>query len=638
MAEDKITTQELANLFAERHNIDQSEADAFIREFFLLIEDMLETEKSVKIKGLGTFKLVLVKSRESINVNTGQRFEIQEHHKVSFTPDASLRDLINKPFGHFETIILNDNISFGDDEIEVEVKEENVVEEKNANTPPVHAEETPLNETETEKPSPMSEDDEEDDAENEENEAVEEVVVEEEEKEVVEEEVVEVALEEEEEINNGQSLEKDAKEETIIELETVVPGMPPLPSTNNEPAEPVAPPFALQPDSQEDAPREATETTPPAVDEPQAPPSAEPVETEITEDSENEDNESIEDTEAEQTEQTAQDNRTDEEPVQKRSLEEIIARELHETHRLFNKTLRGEGVGAKPDSTVSKRAFMAGSIIAAILICGVAVLFTYFPSFMDNLFGYNDRSVAEETIQPVVVPGPELPDSLLLEFEARKMMRDSKSALGESTDTEDKEIAEILAKMDKEAKAAVALKDSAAATSKDSMATAKDSVATPKQTAPETKPQPEVEKPKEQSIPQTAQKPADKPVEKKPADQKPIEQKPVAQKPVEQKPVVAQSTKEAEKPSAAAPVASGTIVADDTPVRTDSVSYNIVGTRTTHTILQGETLTRVSLRFYGTKDLWPYLVKHNPEQIPDPQIVPAGITIKIPELEKKKKK
>ena len=73
-----------------------------------MIEQALENEKTVKIKGLGTFKLVDVDSRESVNVNTGERFQIKGHTKVSFTPDTNLRDTINKPFAHFETVVLNE--------------------------------------------------------------------------------------------------------------------------------------------------------------------------------------------------------------------------------------------------------------------------------------------------------------------------------------------------------------------------------------------------------------------------------------------------------------------------------------------------------------------------------------------------
>lgn len=79
-----------------------------------MIEESLEKDKYVKIRGLGTFKLINVESRESININTGERFEILGHAKISFTPETLLKEAINKPFAHFESVLLNDNVVFDD--------------------------------------------------------------------------------------------------------------------------------------------------------------------------------------------------------------------------------------------------------------------------------------------------------------------------------------------------------------------------------------------------------------------------------------------------------------------------------------------------------------------------------------------
>lgn len=106
---ERLNIPNFADLLAEKHGMEKSEAEFFIREFFLLIEQALESDKYLKIRGLGTFKLIDVDSRESVNVNTGERFKIEGHSKVSFTPESSLRDLINKPFAHFETVALNEN-------------------------------------------------------------------------------------------------------------------------------------------------------------------------------------------------------------------------------------------------------------------------------------------------------------------------------------------------------------------------------------------------------------------------------------------------------------------------------------------------------------------------------------------------
>ena len=116
---EKITLQDLINLFGEKQGMSKKDAELFVRSLFDLIEEALATEKYVKVKGFGTFKLTEVDSRESVNVNTGERIEIQGHTKVSFTPDTTMKDLINKPFAHFETVILNDGVEFEDTPVEV---------------------------------------------------------------------------------------------------------------------------------------------------------------------------------------------------------------------------------------------------------------------------------------------------------------------------------------------------------------------------------------------------------------------------------------------------------------------------------------------------------------------------------------
>ena len=130
---ERLTIQDLTDLLAAKHSMTKKDAEAFVKEFFLLIEQALENEKTVKIKGLGTFKLIDVDSRESVNVNTGERFQIKGHTKVSFSPDANLRDTINKPFAHFETVVLNENTILEDTPIE-DTEEEEAGEEASAQT------------------------------------------------------------------------------------------------------------------------------------------------------------------------------------------------------------------------------------------------------------------------------------------------------------------------------------------------------------------------------------------------------------------------------------------------------------------------------------------------------------------------
>lgn len=140
---EKLYIQDLTDSLAEKHDIDKQDAENFVREFFLLIEEALKKDKYVKIKGLGAFKLIDVDTRESVDVNTGERIKIEGHTKVSFTPDNALKDVVNRPFAHFETVVLNENTVFedtaeesnGDEVEEVGAPPAPVVEASAAKTP-----------------------------------------------------------------------------------------------------------------------------------------------------------------------------------------------------------------------------------------------------------------------------------------------------------------------------------------------------------------------------------------------------------------------------------------------------------------------------------------------------------------------
>lgn len=108
--EKKLTLQSFTELFVARVNQPERKAEAFVRTFFEVIEQGLAKDGFAKIKGFGTFKLVAVNPRESVNVNTGERIQITGHTKVTFTPDAVLRDLVNSPFADFTTIVLADGV------------------------------------------------------------------------------------------------------------------------------------------------------------------------------------------------------------------------------------------------------------------------------------------------------------------------------------------------------------------------------------------------------------------------------------------------------------------------------------------------------------------------------------------------
>lgn len=107
----KINLQQLAKILAQKTNIAQKDAEVFLKEFFDSIVQNVSADKLVKIKGLGTFKLIEVLDRESVNVNTGERIVIPGHSKLSFTPESTLKDLINKPFADFQTTVINEGTS-----------------------------------------------------------------------------------------------------------------------------------------------------------------------------------------------------------------------------------------------------------------------------------------------------------------------------------------------------------------------------------------------------------------------------------------------------------------------------------------------------------------------------------------------
>ena len=104
----RVSLAELAHGVATRATIPVSFAEEFVGSFFSVIEENLILDKLVKVKGLGTFKLVDVEARESVHVGTGERILLSGHTKVSFTPDPVIRDAINRPFADFETVILSD--------------------------------------------------------------------------------------------------------------------------------------------------------------------------------------------------------------------------------------------------------------------------------------------------------------------------------------------------------------------------------------------------------------------------------------------------------------------------------------------------------------------------------------------------
>nr|WP_302828640.1 HU family DNA-binding protein [uncultured Bacteroides sp.] len=432
---EKLNIQDLIDLLAEKHGMSRKNADSFVKEFFLLIEESLEKDKYVKIRGLGTFKLIDVESRESVNVNTGERFEIQGHTKVSFTPEPSLKDIINKPFAHFETVVLNDNTVLEDTPLDTDNEEDEDGEQKN----PEPNIDTKVQATEVNEESPI------------------------------------VA-----EAKDVQFIEPKPAEEEDIEFteKTVVI------------SEEVETAFEETPKKQEEIPEEFEEERHQIAE------TALEISSNATE----------EGTEAE-IEMT---------PIPEPVLEQSIPEQPEPM------------VKESEDSSTMK--YFIGIVVFVVLLCGGAVVFMYYPDLLDSS---SSKPVEEAVIQEKV----EKPTDNMASADS------------------------------------LSSKDIVQPVQKDTVA---------------------------EVLNTTSQ-----------------------QKNISEENAAASTPRKEQKKSEA------------TPFKPDSVGYTIVGTETTYTIKEGETLTRVALRFYGTKALWPYIVKYNPGVIKNPDNVPFGTKIKIPKLVKK---
>ena len=466
---EKLTIQYLVELLVNRHEVSQEDADVFVREFFLLIEQALDADQYVKIKGLGTFKLIGVNSRESVNVNTGERIKIEGHTKISFTPDPSLRDIINRPFSHFETVVLNENTVLEDTPIE-ELEEEsgNISEttepplitetvereEVKAEEKVVEIEANGKVEPETSKGQDVVSSD------VEVAEDVSEVMKESERTEVVDDiDIFETV----EDVSIHKGSEAVVEGSSIAEVREEG-GLDKVVENSEEP-------FQFTGDTGQ----ETTDNLKKVIEDEGSP---------------------------------------------KLTAEEIIAREIQKAEVSTipvkkEKRLKKE---VKPENQKSPVPYLIVIIVVVMSLCGAALVFIYYPDLFSSSSDKNVVDIPEVT-QPVQ-PEAQLSDTIA---------------------------------------------------HKDTVVEA-------------VQPQPVVKK-----------EPTAEPVK---AESKPAQQQPTAS------------------------------------AYSDSASYKITGTKTKYTIKEGETLTKVSLRFYGTKAMWPYIVKHNPKVIKNPDNVPYGTTIEIPELTK----
>ena len=474
---ERLYLQNFVDLLSEKHGMNKKDAEKFVKEFFLLIEEALERDRSVKIKGLGTFKLVEVESRESVKVNTGERFQIEGYTKVSFVPDTSLRDIINKPFAHFETVVLNENTILEDTPI-AESDDEDVIEET-----------VLLKEEEGEEEMVM--------AEGEGNPSVDSVRY-------VDLSSETVALAEEEtslteEVNGREEIsseETKADEVPVGEMLTEAPPAQEMPTVESAlPVESMRKEIFSN-DIEEgvvvlmNRPSEPLREKADTVDSSQPMESPQPTESKL-------------------------------------SAEEIIARELATSTPVsaHERQIKKHSKSKHKKGEKSPVPYLIAIIVIVLLLCGGALLFIYYPDLFESADRIEKLEKPVNAVKPVPVVA--IPQDTIIE----------KDTVGEVV-----------------------------------------------------------------SPPTVKEEPVVVPEPKKEVE------------------VVKKEDKSVTKPA---------------PFNPDSVNYIITGTKATYTIKEGETLTRVALRFYGTKALWPYIVKYNPDIIKNPNHVPYGTTIKIPELVKK---
>ena len=125
----KLNVFDLSGVLMSKNGLGDKESRRFVKAIFDVIQECLDEEKVVKVKGLGTFKIIEVDDRESINVNTGERVLIEGHSKLTFTPDSVMKEIVNKSFSQFETVILNDGVDFPEPAIEEPISEEPIPED-----------------------------------------------------------------------------------------------------------------------------------------------------------------------------------------------------------------------------------------------------------------------------------------------------------------------------------------------------------------------------------------------------------------------------------------------------------------------------------------------------------------------------
>lgn len=503
---ERINIQNLIDLLAAKKGISKKDAEVFLKEMFAIIEQALQTDKYVKIKGLGTFKLIEVDSRESVNVNTGERIEIQGHTKVSFTPEAGIRDLINKPFSHFDTVILNEGVVFDD----VSSGEENAYSDDEQNTTADESAseeaEASVSEEPSEEPIQPAEVSEPPVEEKEEQATVAEVI--EAQPEQTETEKVENVSEPEETFtpttitNEPVSIQQQENAEPL-KAEPVTEETAKVEEKIEEPVmqEIVQPQTVTNNDAVKEKPSEAV---PEKIEKAPLTPSLQ---------------------ESPANQQDVKED-TQEEPQQN---QKVLIEELIQAAKTENATQ--EYKGGKYSIV-----YFISMILFLLVFVGAIFVFIYNPDYIFNLLPESSESKTDSTM---VDPNKQKIDTFALTHPAPAITR-------AELNRERARIDSLKAVMNKSSEGS-------------------------KQKADESVQKEEPEK----------------------INKKPLEKK-------------------------------------------NPNDYKIVGTIGSYTVHKGESIVRISQHFYNSKDLWVLIVKHNKDKIDDPDNVPAGTVLKIPDLKLKK--
>lgn len=492
---ERLTIQDLIDLLAAKQGISKKDAEVFVKEFFLLIEQALEKDKNVKIKGLGTFKLIDVDSRESVNINTGERFQIKGHTKVSFSPDTSLRDTINKPFAHFETVVLNAGTVLEDTPVEMEGEEEDAVLDD------VAAEDMATEEVVADNPA------------------------------------VDIAVAEH--IASADITTADVTTEDIATEDI---------ATEDIPTEDITTECSV---NENVISQDATaETAVSIADSPEegAAKQEGPVEPEVSAESEG-GAESDAPAEREHTAHMEEVHVVDSQDVVLDAVEE------EKGASAFNAELKEDNNPAPKEKSVLS--YLIGAIVVVLLLCGGVLLSLYYPDFLLSQSTEDESNTllaAEQEVQPEIMYADSVGQKDSVQAAVKEVLPDT-----------------VVNKKTRAAEVAVPVSKKK---QKEEVSAEKVNKSTPKSTS--------------KAAPSTTAK-----------------------------------TTSPITPKATSPT-----------TYSDDVNYKIVGTKTNHTVKAGETLTRISLRYYGTKAMWPYIVKHNKGVIKNPDNVPYGTKIKIPELAK----